>query len=902
MYAEIAVNAPVAGTFDYHVPPDLEGQIAVGHLVTVPFGTAKQHGIVLRLHQTPPDVATKPILTRLDAQPTLTDTQIALSRWLAETTLAPIGMCLWLWLPPNLTGMRDVVVRLADEPDDSLIKTDIERELVAVLERRGALRGAQLNQALAGKDWRGAVDTLARSGVVEKESMLTPPRAKPKMIQTAVLAIPPDQIEAAALTLERPSKPADLLEALAAQVEGRADLKALLRATGATQTHADKLIEDGWATLEEDDLVLAQPAEDVQPRLRKLRKLEKPLRIMRMLAREADAVEVSWVYAQTSATLTDLKRLAEAELIRLGEAEKFRDSLAGREFVAVTPPKLTPEQADAWETLRSTILAAGGGAKEQKPFLLHGVTGSGKTEIYLRAIELTLALGRSAIFLVPEIALTPQTVRRVAARFPGRVGIMHSRISDGERYDNWRRAREGLIQVAVGARSALFTPFENVGLIILDEEHDSSYKQTTPIPSYHARTLAEQIAKQHGGVLILGSATPDIETVYRAERGEIRLLVLPNRIVGHKDHIRELAERQGIQPRYTPAEADDALTISLPPVRIVDMRAELKRGNTSIFSRALQEALHETLARKEQAILFLNRRGQATYVFCRDCGYVASCPRCSTPLTYHREGDLRCHRCDFSMPEPTICPNCRSKRIKFFGAGTQQVESALYDLFPKAKVVRWDADSASSHQSHEAILDQFVNRKADIMVGTQMVAKGLDLPLVTLVGVVSADTGLAMPDFRAAERTFQLLTQVAGRAGRGLLGGEVILQTYQPGHYAIQAAAQHDYAGFYQRELAYRRDLGYPPFRRMIRFVFRFPTERQARAEAERAAQTLAHRLKALNMSGTEIIGPAPCFFTRENDEFRWHLLLRGPDPTAALAGMVIPKGWHVDVDPAEVL
>jgi primosomal protein N' (replication factor Y) len=497
----------------------------------------------------------------------------------------------------------------------------------------------------------------------------------------------------------------------------------------------------------------------------------------------------------------------------------------------------------------------------------------------------------------------------VAARFPGKAAVVHSALSEGERYDTWRRARDGLVQVAVGARSALFTPLQDVGLIILDEEHDSSYKQSPPVlpPYYHARALAEEMMRRSNGIVIVGSATPDIETVYRAGRGEVEKLELPQRIMGHRVRISEQAERAGVMPRYhgsdETGEADDAVMIGLPPVQIVDMRTELKQGNTSIFSRPLQKEITGVLERGEQAILFLNRRGQSTFVFCRDCGYVARCPRCDMPLTHHRQGaNLRCHHCGFTQPEPEICPQCGSRRIKFFGAGTQQVEQALVDMFPNARVVRWDSDTADSAEAHEAILQRFIDRKADVIVGTQMVAKGLDLPLVTLVGVVSADIGLALPDFRANERTFQVLTQVAGRAGRGLLGGRVILQTYQPDHYAITTAARHDYAAFYQREIDERRDIGYPPFRRLVRILFRYPNETQAQREAERAAAILRQRIEALNMTGTELIGPAPCFFTRENNVFRWHVLLRGPDPTPALENFDVPRGWYVDVDPMEVL
>lgn len=1084
MYANIAVDAPIDNQFDYHVPPELENVIEVGHLVQVPFGTSMQHGIVLSLHEESPIEKTKPIYGLLDPRPALTTTQIDIARWMSRFTLAPIGLCLWLWFPPGLTGHTDIQVDLLDEHAEMngkpAVESELERQIIELLKRRGSLKGWQFNQALAGKQWRNAVDGLARHGVVRKQPILSPPRVRPKIIQTAALDIHPNDIERETRArMATKSKAADLLEVVAADhpIDAKTPLKAALKAANANKNHAETLISEGLLIRADDDmLTLGIPAADLVGWLDVLRKVEKYLRILNVLARESDALDVSWLYAQADCDLNDLKRLEEAGLIVLGEKQTWRDSLAERSFVAKIPPMLTDEQKLAWGVIKDAldktsahqtaqppsrkirkgtqnphfpqtyrawsmpvelyrklstitkelrlaptaaenqlwkylrakqlngylfrrqhaierfivafycrelrlVIEVDGGiqqyteqdaatrqavlenlslrvirlsetivlhetnqaltqisaiaeqqktqlaqksaltplpefgegqlnqpdsAKTSTTFLLHGVTGSGKTELYLRAIERTLALGRSALFLVPEIALTPQTVRRVAARFPGKVAVVHSGLSEGERYDTWRRSRDGLIQVIVGARSALFTPLPNIGLIILDEAHDGSYKQSPPVPPpyYHARQAAEEIIKQHGGVLILGTATPDMETAYRAARGEIRKIELARRIIGHRVSIHELAEKAGVMPRYQPAtHADDAVTMDLPPVHVVDMREELKSGNTSIFSYPLQNVLADVLERREQAILFLNRRGQATYVFCRDCGYVASCPRCDTPLTHHRTGEvLTCHRCGFTQPEPTQCPACQSKRIKFFGAGTQQVEEALIDMFPRARVARWDADTAKSPEAHEAIMQRFIDRKTDVMIGTQMVAKGLDLPLVTLVGVISADVGLNLPDFRAGERTFQLLTQVAGRAGRGLLGGEVILQTYRPEHYAIQAASKHDFKAFYAKEIAYRREMGYPPFRRMIRILFRFPTEMQARAEAERAANLIRHRLKTLNMTGTELIGPAPCFFLRENKLFRWHVLLRGPDPTAALEGLTLPRGWYVDVDPVDIL
>lgn len=906
MYVQVAVNTPVDATFDYHLPPELGGQIEPGHLVQVEFRTAMEPAIVLSLSDTTSIPQTKPVIARLDPRPVVTPEQIAVARWLADHALAPLSLCLWLWLPPGLTGHSEVVASLLPDYPEAAVKTPEETELVTVLKKRGALRGKQLNLALSGKNWRTALDTLAKAGVVRKESILSAPRVRPRVIQMVGLAIHPRTIEREARALERPSRTADLLQ-LIVDVPGMNE-KSAMRLSGASKNHVEKLLEMGlMARSLKGELSPAAGEDARREAMHSLRKIDKPLRVLNLLARENEAVDVSWVYAQTDASLADLRKLEEAGLVYLGERDSWRDSLAGKSFVLAAPPTLAPEQDNVWER----ICGAVDQASEHhiySGFLLHGVTGSGKTEIYLRAIEQTLAAGRSAIFLVPEIALTPQTVRRVAARFPGQTAVIHSALSDGERYDTWRRAREGLIRVIVGARSALFAPLVDPGLVILDEEHDQSYKQSPPVvpPHYHARDVAERMMRQTGGVLLLGSATPSVETMYRAERGELTLVSLPRRIMGHRAHIQELSERSGVLPRYH-AEAgtglEEVMMIDLPPVQVVDMRSELKAGNTSIFSRPLQAALEEVLKHKEQAILFLNRRGQATYVFCRDCGYVATCPRCETPLTFHRVDDaLRCHRCGFTVPQPESCPKCGSKRIRYFGAGTQQVEAALTRQFPQARIVRWDSDTAATHADHEAIFERFAERRADVLIGTQMIAKGLDLPLVTLVGVVSADIGLALPDFRAAERTFQLLTQVAGRAGRGLLGGRVILQTYQPDNYAITAAAKHDYAAFYAQEIASRHDLGYPPFRRFVRILFRYSNETTARTEAERAAELLRERLTQHDMTGTELIGPAPCFFTRENTLYRWHLLLRGPDPARVLRGIQARKGWFIDIDPVDIL
>jgi primosomal protein N' (replication factor Y) len=509
-------------------------------------------------------------------------------------------------------------------------------------------------------------------------------------------------------------------------------------------------------------------------------------------------------------------------------------------------------------------------------------------------------MGRGAIVLVPEIALTPQTIRRFAARFPGHIAVQHSRLSPGERYDTWRRIRAGEVDVVIGPRSAVFAPMPHLGLIVMDEEHEWSYKQQDMPPRYHAREVALKLAELTGAVVILGSATPDVASYYKAQRGEYKLLELPKRIMGHRRQ-----EVGGGRLRYKELEPEyrGAYYLELPPVQIVDLRQELRAGNRSIFSRALQQAMTEALDAGEQIILFLNRRGTATFIMCRDCGHVLKCPRCDATLTYHGARDeLICHHCNRRSAVPSVCPNCWSKRIKFFGIGTQKVEAVTQELFPQARLLRWDRDATGSKDAHDIFLERFINHEADVMIGTQMVAKGLDLPLVTLVGVINADTALYLPDFRAGERTFQILTQVAGRAGRSVLGGQVIVQTYTPEHYCIRAASRHDYEGFYRQELAFRREQGYPPFRRLAQLVYTHSNAARCEEEADKLYRLLRHKIARLGLSGVDLIGPAPCFRRRLRGKYRWQIVVRAADPRALLADMAFPLGWRIDMDPVSLL
>ena len=628
--------------------------------------------------------------------------------------------------------------------------------------------------------------------------------------------------------------------------------------------------------------------------------LERRTAILRFLEREPWPVAVSWAYAASGGSLADLQRMAEAGVVVLGESEVWRDPLEHIPVEQAVAPALTPEQAAVWQALEGCIrsLAA---QEVVTPVLLHGVTGSGKTEIYLRAVEETLKSGRQAIILVPEISLTPQTVRRFMARFPGQVGLVHSRLSPGERYDTWRRARNGDLAVIVGPRSALFTPLANVGLIVVDECHDESYYQDEVPPVYHAVQAALAYARLANSLVVFGSATPDTSLMYRAREERWQVLSLPERIYAHRAAVEVHLTQLGVELPPMPGEGVTA-ALPLPEVRLVDMRNELKEGNRTIFSRALQNELAKTLAANQQAILFLNRRGSSTYIFCRDCGYVLRCPRCDFPLTFHTdESALICHTCNYRRKLPKKCPQCGSDAIRQYGTGTEKVEADLLEMFPQTRTLRYDYGTTRQKGAHDLLLSHFYNHHADVLIGTQMLAKGLDLPLVTLVGIILADVGLSMPDYRAGERSFQVLTQVAGRAGRSPLGGRVVLQTFQPGHYAIQAAASHDYAGFYRQELAYRRRLGYPPFSHLARLEFRSLKADEAKAAAAAMAAQLQAWIDQSGFTATDIIGPVPCYFTRLAGYYRWQVILRGPNVVSVLRGRPLAD-WRVEIDPPSLL
>ena len=539
---------------------------------------------------------------------------------------------------------------------------------------------------------------------------------------------------------------------------------------------------------------------------------------------------------------------------------------------------LTQEQADA---VARIIDALDDPSARPRSFLLHGVTGSGKTEVYIRAIQRVVERGQQAIFLVPEISLTPQTLERLTSRFPGRVAVIHSRLTPRQKFDQWWRIREGDYDVVVGPRSAIFAPVPSLGLVVIDEEHEWTYKQEEAQPLYHARHVALEMSRLTGAVVLLGSATPDVETYHRSQQGGHRLLELPHRV-------------------RTP---DSSTAPGLAQVEICDMRRELREGNRSIFSRRLAQGLRDCVIAGRQAILFLNRRGSAPIVQCRDCGYVANCSRCSVSMTYHAAAErLFCHRCNQRSRLPRRCRQCDSERIRQLGIGTQRVVDEVAALLPGVRVERWDADATRSGVSADEIMRRLQNGETQVLVGTQLVTKGLDVPNVTLVGVILADVGLYLPDFRSGERSFGLLCQVAGRAGRGAEPGQVIIQTYSPDNDAIAAAADQDYAAMYRQELQGRQQLGNPPFNQLVHLVYQDVNATLCQRQATIMARQLRQRVYAQGLTDVDVVGPAPGIPSRLRGRYRWHLVVRGPDLHRFMEDLSFPRGCTVDVDPAHVM
>lgn len=800
--ARVIVDVPSKDTdrpFDYLIPEELRPWVEVGSRVGVPFGHRTLQGFVVSLHPRPEmDTAKmKSIQEVLDVMPPLSPELIELGEWMKERYACRYISALQSMLPTALKGKAERYISLGDPEAGS---TDDGDGLLAILPE----------------------------SELEKDILRFVGQRGEVSFQQLMQAFP----------------------------DAAASIKALI-GRGKLSEHQqikDKLQKKTMKAIE-----LAVSGEEARLSLASFpAKAQRQKEVLQYILEMEDFLPIAQkeLLQTLGVSAGTVKGLADKGLITIEDIEVFRDPYRGRHFTPSEPLVLTPEQQVVY---RSVVRRLDEG--EHGVFLLHGVTGSGKTEIYLQTIQRCLDQDRQAIVLVPEISLTPQMVERFKGRFGDRVAVMHSRLSDGERYDEWRKIREGRASVVVGARSAVFAPFERLGLIIMDEEHESSYKQEET-PKYHARDVAVHRASMTGAAVILGSATPSLESYYAAKsqsRDDFapQLLEMPTRALGNK----------------------------LPEVHVVDMREELREGNRSMFSRSLHAAISSRLERGEQTVLLLNRRGYSTFVMCRSCGYVAGCPECDISLTYHQKSNnLRCHYCGYAASAPEVCPDCGSEHIRYFGTGTQRVEEELAKLFPGIRVIRMDVDTTTEKGSHEKLLKQFRDKKGDVLLGTQMVAKGLDFPDVTLVGVITADSALNLPDFRAAEKTFQLLTQVAGRAGRHQLPGEVVIQSYTPEHYSIIHASSHDYLSFVKDELKHRRALHYPPYCRLILVTLSHEQLPLLVRIAENLAATIKHEadrrgwfgsLDRFDSSALDILGPVASPIPRLKNRYRFQCMIK---------------------------
>jgi primosomal protein N' (replication factor Y) len=773
-----------------------------------------------------------------------------------------------VWVPFGDKLLQGIVLELSPHPE-----VEETREITGVIEPHPLLSPQQVSLAR----W---ISEYYLSPLFDAVALMLPPGFERRTLTFISPILPPDDFDPSTLNVEQKQA----LELI--REKEKLSLGQLGKTLGKKRAPSvvNQLINKGLAAksyeLEKIRVkpkmvpylslaVTRQEAEKEAANLSQQGKALKQASLLEYLSRQNEPVPWAEARENIKCNKATADALVKKGLAKFEEVEVRREPISYKDIVPFPPLTLTLAQKSAFEAIKTSLLEG-----KTKTFLLHGVTGSGKTEVYLQALAETVRLGKKAIVLAPEIALTPQTIERFAARFPHRVAVLHSKLSLGEQFDEWQRLRNGDFDVVIGSRSAIFAPQPELRLIVIDEEQEWTYKQSDKSPRYHARDVALKLADLSGVTVVLGSATPDVESFYRARRGDYRLLQLPERV--------------------TPYDGS-----ALPKVEIVDMREELKAGNQGLFSRSLFQAIGQATANKEQVILFLNRRGAASFIQCRSCGFVMRCRRCDVPLSYHlTENKLVCHQCNYRIDVPESCPKCKRRRIKFLGIGTQRLEQEVGYTFPQAKLLRWDSDATKGRYSHDEILRQFRTHQADILIGTQMVAKGLDLPLVTLVGVVSADTALNLPDFRGGERTFQLLSQVAGRAGRGERGGRVIIQTYAPEHYAIRAAAKHDYASFYEQEIGYRRQLHNPPFSQLASLTCSQTNDTLCQREAERMKRFLEQEIAAKGIAGIELIGPAPAFIHRLRGRFRWQLILRGNELSAFLSPLPLPPGWTVDIDP----
>ena len=870
MFTEVAVDFSDRDrlrTYTYAIPNGVN--IQPGDLLWVPFGYRPIQGIALSVSDTTETENTRAVDGVVEGGPFINPSLLKTAVWIAKHYRTNIFRACVAMLPPGISQQLHIWVGRNDivNPADTVLSgfsiSADQHEILDELPAKGRVRRDRFIRKIGRKKERH-LDALVRAGIAVEESIWERPRANPVFKSHLKLAdgIGADEVIETYLKRRAPRR-VELIRHIAA-ASGLLPRADLAKKFGAHTVKA--VIDDG-------------------------------------------TVEVEQVRVE-------------------------RDPLADYAVQEPISHDLTPEQRTAVNAISDSIES-----RDAVEFLLFGVTGSGKTEVYLRAVETCIQEDRRAIIMVPEIAMTPQTLQRFASRFPGQIALQHSGLTLGQRFDQWDQIKNGRYKVVIGSRSSIFAPVDNLGLVVIDEEHEWTFKQNDRAPRYHARDVAEHLAKETGATLILGSATPDIGTYRRATESSasdpIRLLELPRRIneaikskslspsVQRTSAPRSVADQGG----HTPFPVEDQGTrsflhldaqggikgvLSRPKSghaesQIVDMRLEIQDGHREMLSRPLLHALRENVDQGGKSILFINRRGSASFVQCLSCGTIRHCPNCQTPLSLHRRprrgggSRLQCHYCSYSVGAARQCRTCDGTGIARRAAGTEGVEETVRGFFPNTPILRWDSDTARNANEHTKLLDEFQSEGNHILVGTQMVAKGLDIPSVSLVGVIAADIGLAVPSFRSSERTFQILSQVTGRAGRADTPGKAIIQTFQPDHFAIAAAAAQDYQAFYQHEIQVREKYELPPFTSYARLAYSSFEPNDALLEAQSVKTRLDQYIDKEPSTDIEITGPSPAYPARRAGRYRWQILLKGQNPSQILNQISLGPGWTTDVDPIEM-
>jgi len=851
MFVEVAVPVYVRQTFTYRLPGDMARRAAPGCRVLVPFGKKYLTAFIVDVHESlaaeVDEADVKDVEELLDESPIITSEVLGLTHWVADYYFAPWGECLRAALPAGATSISEQVLSLTRAGRETLDRGRDERhpsstqQALEILAGDGTIPARQFERELPKSRAATLIRKLEREGLISVSQRIAETRMKPKLQNVVRLTDQGLGVRGWRLGSEE---------------------------------IANKSRKRRSASPQPPTPIPHPPSPIAQPRTLN----EKQLRVIELLRSAKDGVPFSELLDSGGVSSSVVRTLEKRGVVEVFAREVRRDPLAAFEPEAGDEITLNGEQQQALDQIIARL-----DAREYAAFLLHGVTASGKTEIYIRAMREAVRRGMTTLMLVPEISLTPVFSRRLKAQFGDAVAILHSSLSEGERGDEWRRIRDGDARVVIGTRSAVFAPLENIGLVIVDEEHDGSYKQDET-PRYHGRDTAIVRASRSRAVVVLGSATPSIESYHNAHAGKYTYLRL--------------------QTRYGDRALAEVLT--------VDMREVFKRhGKAQILSDELKSAIAETHARGEQAMILLNRRGFSSFLLCRSCGLAIQCPNCDVTLTYHRyNASLQCHYCGYIRPVPRVCDACEGEYIHYVGLGTEQLEAMLKELYPEMNIARLDRDTTRRRGSFEQIIMEFAGGGIDLLVGTQMIAKGHDFHNVTLVGVVSVDVGLALPDFRAAERTFQLLTQVAGRAGRGERPGRVIIQTYHPEHYSLTCAREQNYEEFYKREIVFRRTMHYPPFTALINVLIHDKDYDRANGTALAFARELREAGKESSM---RVLGPAPAAISRIKGEYRFQVLIKARSRARARAALDVAmdrvaadghslRSISIEVDPMNLM